>query len=130
MDKDFEVLKMVAKRLADERTISKYVRCGHVACALLTDQGNVYTGISINAKCGIGFCAEHAAISDMLKAGETKIVKLVSASKNAVVVSCGRCLEFIRQVDEANVRTKILLPNDFVKTVDELLPVRWDYDDL
>ena len=122
MDKDFEVLKMVAKRLADERTISKYVRCGHVACALLTDQGN--------AKCGIGFWAEHAAISDMLKAGETKIVKLVSASKNAVVVSCGRCLEFIRQVDEANIRTKILLPNDFVKTVDELLPVRWDYDDL
>lgn len=130
MDKEFEVLKTVAKRLAGDKTISSYVRCGHVACALLTDKGNVYTGISINAKCGIGFCAEHAAIADMLKAGETRIVKLVAASENRVVVSCGRCLEFIRQVNEENVSTKILVNGEKVMTVDELLPVRWSLDEL
>lgn len=130
MDKEFEVLKEVAMKLANERQITSYVRCGHVACALLTDKGNVYTGISINAKCGIGFCAEHAAIADMLKAGETRIVKLVSASKNAVAVSCGRCFEFIRQVDERNVNTKILLLDGEVKTVSELLPYRWHLDEL
>ena len=130
MDKEFEVLKEVAMKLANEIQITSYVRCGHVACALLTDKGNVYTGISINAKCGIGFCAEHAAIADMLKAGETRIVKLVSASKNAVAVSCGRCLEFIRQVDEQNVNTKILLLDGEVKTVSELLPYRWHLDEL
>ena len=111
MDKEFSVLKEVAQKLAGDTVVSDYVRCGHVACAMLTDKGNVYTGISINAKCGIGFCAEHSAIADMLKAGEKRIVKLVAASENSVVVSCGRCLEFIRQLDSENVNTKILLPN-------------------
>lgn len=130
LDKEFEVLKEIAKKLAGDKVISNYVRCGHVACALLTDKGNVYTGISINAKCGIGFCAEHSAIADMLKAGESKIVKLVSASENNVVVPCGRCLEFIRQVNDENINAKILLENNEVKTVDTLLPVRWSLDEL
>ena len=130
MDNEFLVLKEVAMKLAGDTTVSKYVRCGHVACALLTDKGNVYTGISINAKCGIGFCAEHSAIADMLKASESKIVKLVSSSENSVVVPCGRCLEFIRQINEENVGTKFLLQNDKVKTLDELLPVRWNLDEL
>lgn len=130
MDKEFLILKEVAMKLAGDTIVSKYVRCGHVACALLTDKGNVYTGISINAKCGIGFCAEHAAIADMLKAGESKIVKLVSASQNSVVVSCGRCLEFIRQIDEDNVNTKILLPDNEIRILDKLLPVRWNLDEL
>ena len=130
MDKEFEVLKEVAKSLAGDTVVSDYVRCGHVACALLTDKGNVYTGISINAKCGIGFCAEHSAIADMLKAGESRIVKIVSSSKNDVVVSCGRCLEFIRQINEENVNAKVLLKTGDVKTVDELLPIRWNLDEL
>lgn len=130
LDKEFEVLKEIAKKLAGDKVISNYVRCGHVACALLTDKGNVYTGISINAKCGIGFCAEHSAIADMLKAGESKIVKLVSASENNVVVPCGRCLEFIRQVNDENINAKVLLENNEVKTVDTLLPVRWSLDEL
>lgn len=127
---EFKVLSDVAKKLAGDRDVSKYVRCGHVACALLTDKGNVYTGISINAKCGIGFCAEHSAIADMLKAGESKIIKLVSSSENNVVVPCGRCLEFIRQLNEENINTKILLKNDEVTTLDKLLPVRWNIDEL
>lgn len=130
MDKEFLILKEVAMKLAGDTTVSKYVRCGHVACALLTDKGNIYTGISINAKCGIGFCAEHSAIADMLKAGESKIIKLVSASQNSVVVSCGRCLEFIRQINEENVNTKILLQDNTIKTLDELLPIRWNIDEL
>ncbi len=130
LDKEFEVLKEVAKKLAGDKVVSNYVRCGHVACALLTDKGNVYTGISINAKCGIGFCAEHSAIADMLKAGESRIVKLVSASEKSIVVPCGRCLEFIRQVNNDNVNTKVLLKNNEVKMIDALLPVRWSLDEL
>lgn len=130
MDREFEVLKSVAKKLAGDTVVSNYVRCGHVACALLTDAGNVYTGISINAKCGIGFCAEHSAIADMLKAGESRIVKIVSSSSNNVVVSCGRCLEFIRQLNSENINTKVLLKNGEVKTVGGLLPVRWELDEL
>lgn len=130
MDKEYNILLEVAKKLAGDKTVSKYVRCGHVACALLTDKGNVYTGISINAKCGIGFCAEHSAIADMLRAGESKIVKLVSASSNKVVVPCGRCLEFIRQINEENINTNILVNENNIKKLDELLPLRWDIDEL
>ena len=130
MDKEFNVLKEVAMRLAKDTVASKYVRYGHVACAILTDKGNVYTGISINAKCALGSCAEHAAIADMFKAGEKRIVKIVSASENSVVVPCGRCLEFIRQINEENIKTKILLKDDSIKTLEELLPIRWDLDEL
>ena len=100
MDKEFSVLTEVAMRLAGNRVLTEYARCGNVACALLTDKGNVYTGISISTKCSMGFCAEHSAIADMLKAGETKIIKLVSASQNGIVPCCGRCREFIRQINE------------------------------
>lgn len=130
MDNEYNILLEVAKKLAGDKIVSKYVRCGHVACAFLTDKGNVYTGISINAKCGIGFCAEHSAIADMLRAGESKIVKLVSASSNKVVVPCGRCLEFIRQINEENINTNILVNENSIKKLDELLPLRWDIDEL
>ena len=128
MNNDFEILKEVSKRLSGDTTISKYVRCGHVACALKTKNGNVFTGISINAKCGIGFCAEHSAIADMLKAGESKIEKLVSSSGDVVLVPCGRCLEFIRQLDDENLDTEVLLENDKIMKIKDLLPVRWDIE--
>ena len=44
---------------------------GSVAAALRTRSGAVYTGICIDVSCGIGFCAEHAAIAEMLKHRET-----------------------------------------------------------
>lgn len=130
MDKEFEILKEVAMKLAGDTQDSVFVRHGHVACALMTDKGNVYTGVSINAKCGIGFCAEHSAIADMLKAGETRINKLVSASQNNVVVPCGRCLEFIRQVNPSNVDTMVLIKTNEIKKVSDLLPYRWEMDEL
>ncbi len=130
LDKEFEILKEVAMKLAGDTQDSVFVRHGHVACALMTDKGNVYTGVSINAKCGIGFCAEHSAIADMLKAGETRINKLVSASQNNVVVPCGRCLEFIRQVNPSNVDTMVLIKTNEIKKVSDLLPYRWEMDEL
>ena len=95
---------------------------------MCTKNGNVYTGISINAKCGIGFCAEHSAIADMLKAGESKLEKLVSSSGDVVLVPCGRCLEFIRQLDDENLDTEVLLENGKTMKIKELLPVRWNIE--
>ena len=128
MKNDFEILKEVSKRLSGDTTVSKYVRCGHVACALKTKNGNVYTGISINAKCGIGFCAEHSAIADMLKAGEKKIEKIVSSCGDVVLVPCGRCLEFIRQLDDENLDAEVLLQDGKTMRIKDLLPVRWDIE--
>jgi hypothetical protein len=35
---------------------------GDVGCALITDRGNVYTGVCVDTSSGMGFCAEHTAI--------------------------------------------------------------------
>jgi hypothetical protein len=40
-------------------------RMGHVASSLVTDAGNVYSGVCIDSGSGTGFCAEHAAIAAM-----------------------------------------------------------------
>jgi hypothetical protein len=45
---------------------------GGVAAAILTASGAVYTGICIDARCGMGFCAEHSAVAEMLKARESE----------------------------------------------------------
>jgi cytidine deaminase len=42
-------------------------------------QGNIYTGICIDLGCGLGFCAEVAAIAQMLTHRETRIDEVVAA---------------------------------------------------
>ena len=37
-----------------------------VGAALQTTSGAVHTGVCIDVACGMGFCAEHAAIAEML----------------------------------------------------------------
>ena len=125
MDKDFEILLNEAKKLINRVELNKYITYGGVASALMTDKGNIYTGVYIEAKCGIGFCAEHSAIADMIKHGETKIVKIVSAKKGQIYPPCGRCRELIRMLDEENLKTKVLLEDGKVITIGELLPYPW-----
>lgn len=125
MDNDFEILLKKAQSLINRVELNKYVTYGGVACALLTNKGNIYTGVYIEAKCGIGFCAEHSAIAEMLKNGETKIVKLVSSKKGQIYPPCGRCRELIRMIDIENMDTKILLENNKIVSIRELLPYPW-----
>jgi cytidine deaminase len=51
---------------------------GTVSAALLSSSGKIYTGICIDVGCGIGFCAEHSAIAQMIKERETRIEKVVT----------------------------------------------------
>jgi len=125
VDKDFEMLLKEANKLINRVELNKYITYGGVASALLTEKGKVYTGIYIEAKCGIGFCAEHSAIAEMLKNGETKIKKIVSAKKGKIYPPCGRCRELIRMLDEENLKTKVLLENSEIITIKELLPYPW-----
>ena len=76
MDKEFKILLDEAKKYAKKRILSDYTYCGHVSCALMTEKGNIYTGININSKCALGNCAEQAAILEMLKNEKAKEKKL------------------------------------------------------
>jgi len=96
-----------------------------VGAALLTTKGNVYTGINIDVACGIGFCAEHSAIAEMLKNRETQIEMIVAVNADGIRPPCGRCRELMFQVDNKNVSTKVYLSREKYMSLDELLPLRW-----
>ena len=105
---------------------SNDVTSGEVSAALLTEQGNVYVGVSITASCGIGFCAEHSAIAHMLTMGESRILKIVAvAYTGAFLPPCGRCRELIYQVNHANLSTIVLLDEKREVPLSRLLPERW-----
>ena len=99
---------------------------GDVACALFSEKGNLYFGVCIDVGSGIGFCAEHSAIAAMITAGETRISKIVAVwGVNAVTVlpPCGRCREFMYQIDNNNLNsTGVILSENKVVKLDELLP--------
>ena len=122
----FEVLKEEAKKLVYPReNLSQQCSAGIVACALLTDKGHVYTGINIDTHCGLGFCAEHSAISSMLLYGESRIEKIVAVTEEMVIPPCGRCRELMYQVNHENINTKVLVDDGVVKLLSELLPYLW-----
>ena len=123
MDKDFEKLINEAKKLANKRILSEYAYCGHVACALLTKSGNIYTGINLDSNCSLGNCAEYAAIADMLKNNESDIDKIVAYSAKGVIYSpCGRCRELMRMINTSNLDAKVMVAEDKVCKLRDLLP--------
>ncbi|MDP9364269.1 MAG: cytidine deaminase [Chloroflexota bacterium] len=101
---------------------------GDVGSALVTDAGNVHAGVCIDTGSGTGFCAEHAAIAAMVTAGEYRVAKIVAVWRDGrdsglrVLPPCGRCREFIRQVDPANLETDVVLGKEKSSKLKELLP--------
>lgn len=107
---------------------------GDVGSALVTDAGNVYTGVCINTGWGAGFCAEQVAIAAMVTSGEYRIAKIVAVWRDEggvlhVIPPCGRCREFIRQIDAANLDTDVVLGRDTSARVRDLLPFhQWPWE--
>jgi cytidine deaminase len=99
---------------------------GDVGCALLTDSNNLFLGVCIDTSSSLGFCAEHAAIAAMVTAGEYRIRRIVAVAKDErhtyVLSPCGRCREFMRQIDEANLEAEVILDADKAVRLAELLP--------
>ncbi len=97
---------------------------GAVSAALLTEDGNVYTGVCVDLACGIGFCAEHAAVAEMLKNRETVVRKMVAVNERGILPPCGRCRELLAQVDRRNFSCEVILPGEG-RTLGDLLPDHW-----
>ena len=105
--------------------IKPSITAGGVAAALVSDSGRIYTGINLDLACGIGTCAEHAAIAEMLKARETAIRRIVAIDDEGVLAPCGRCRELIVQVDRRNLECEVILPGETTSRVADLLPRAW-----
>ena len=101
---------------------------GDVAATLLTSHGHLYSGVCIDTGSGTGFCAEHSAIAAMVTAGEYQITKIVAVWRDprdgrlSVLPPCGRCREFIRQIDPANLETDVVLGRVTAVKLKEILP--------
>jgi cytidine deaminase len=124
---DINQLDLIAMAAALARPYKPSPDCtsGSVAAALVTTAGNIYTGVCIDTQCSLGFCAEHAAIAEMLKAREAEIQMIVAVGSDAKVLPpCGRCWELIWQISPANRATWVVLGAEVGKRLEELLPDR------
>jgi cytidine deaminase len=105
---------------------SKLVVSGSVGAAVLTQDGNIYTGICIDTACSLGFCAEHAAIAEMLKHRESRVIMVVAVTdKKEIIPPCGRCRELLAQVNEDNMKARVVINQHETVTLRDLLPHYW-----
>lgn len=115
-----------AKDVSRLHNSSEYVSIGGVGCALISDKNNIYQGVSINANCGVGFCAEYGAIAGMITNKEYKIKKIVTVSEDGIILPpCGRCRELIYQIDEKNLNTDVIIGKNKIIKLKNLLPHLW-----
>ncbi|HEX3048557.1 MAG TPA: cytidine deaminase [Bacillota bacterium] len=127
MDKIQQLITEAKKYVGEFKLTSEWRSAGSVAAALLSASGKIFTGICIDVSSGIGFCAEHSAIAEMLKFRETAIEMVVAVNEaGKILAPCGRCREFMLLIDKNNERTKVIITEDKTVELGELLPYRTD----
>lgn len=98
---------------------------GSVGAALRTRSGRTVTGICMDVTCGLGICAERAAIVEMLKFHETEVDFIVAVGASEILPPCGSCRELLVQVDRRNQDTRVILSETRIVLLRDLLPEHW-----
>lgn len=112
----------IARNKAKSYSTNKKTRIARVAVALLANNKKIYTGISVETSYSLGICAEYNAIANMLQDKESKILKIIAVNDEGKIYSpCGRCREYIYQINYDNMDTEVILENKTLK-IKELLP--------
>ena len=116
-----------AKRVQNDRRISKYVDAGGVAAAILSASGKIYTGVCVDTCSTLGICAERNAIFNMITNGEQEIVKVLAIMPDGRLgAPCGACRELMVQLMPEEYRSvEILLDGERIVTLGELTPEWW-----
>ncbi len=128
MKSDWDKLLEAAKSKQNPRSVSKFIDAGGVASAIMTDKGNIYTGVCIDTSCSLGMCAERNAVANMITNGESTITKLVCVMSDGSVGSpCGACREYLMQLDEQSGQIDILTDRDSYNSIKlgQLIPDWW-----
>jgi cytidine deaminase len=118
-------LIVAARRVQGKFSLGADFSAGDVAAAVRGRSGRLYTGICLDLACGIGFCAEHAAVAEMLKHRESEIDAVVAVGAGVILAPCGRCRELMAQVNPANLDCRVVLGEDRVVLLRALLPEHW-----
>ena len=127
-DGTWDRLYIAARKVQYERKISPTIDAGAVCAALLTEKGNIYTGVCIDTACSLGMCAERNAIANMITNGESHIKKIAAVMPDGKAgMPSGACREFMMQLDECAGEIEILCDYETKGTVKlkALLPDWW-----
>ncbi len=122
---DYSDLIAQAHQLARPIQPSDSCSAGTVGSVIISRSGKTYTGICLDFSSSLGFCAEHAAIAEMLKAHESEISLIVAVDEQGAVLSpCGPCREMMWQLSTANKNALIILTPYYALPLRDLLPFR------
>jgi len=124
-DTDIELID-AAKQLVGERKVTGGA-VKEVGAVLVTEKGRTFKGVSMDLSCGIGFCAEHSAISAMVTSSdETRVRTIVAYGKDGVMYPCGRCRELLQLINAWNRdNTEVIISEKEKVLLKDLLPGRW-----
>ena len=122
---DLQLIEMARSMVGRKEVSGGVVKA--VGSVLLTKEGRVFTGVNIDLWCGIGFCAEHSAIADMVShSDEVEIKAIVAHDGSRVMPPCGRCRELMELIDTRNRdNTEIIISEGEKVKLKELLPCEW-----
>lgn len=98
-----------------------------VAAAVLGKNGKIYLGVCVDTP-SWGLCAERSALAAMITDGEYRFEKIVAVwqddknGKLAILPPCGHCRQFMRDIDENNLESQIVLEEDKCESLKDLIP--------
>ena len=125
LTKDDKALIEKAKVLVGKKKVSGGV-IKEVGSALLTKEEKIFTGVSLDLGCGIGFCAEHSAIANMISHSNETEIKTIVAFGDKIMYPCGRCREMIELINKRNRdNTEVIISKNKKVKLKELLPGEW-----
>ena len=112
-----------AMKIAKKKKLTDQCTIGEVSSALITDKNKIYSGLSINASCSLGFCAEHSAITTMISKGKSRIKKIVAVHYDGKILPpYGKCRELIIEINDDNKDTEVIIDKERTVKLDRLLP--------
>lgn len=100
---------------------------GDVGCALLANNGKIYTGVCVGIDSN-GYCAERVAIGKMITDDKEYVIKKIVATwkdekgKLFVIPPCGHCRQAMLETDEKNLDAEVILDKNKSVRLRDLLP--------
>lgn len=119
-----------AESVLNRKTVNGRLH-GDVGAALLSGKGDIYAGVCVDTP-GWGLCAERSAIAAMITAGEYTVRTIVAVwredkaidpnGKLHILPPCGYCRQFMRDINDDNLGTDVVLDRNKVIKLKDLLP--------
>jgi cytidine deaminase len=101
-----------------------------VGAALLTDEGEIYTGVNIeNSSFGATICAERTAFVKAISEGCRNFTAIAICADGEEAIPCGICRQFMYEfAPQIRVITGVDKDNLVARRLDELLPIGFRLD--